>query len=143
MHGASSSIPWAVQSQETIPIQGRARTLSSAHHSLAPPGVSDKRDHPDIALTGSQPASVHLTLHTALILHNAAFRPTLPLLHVHCKPRLNPQVHGLHADSAHSRLKSPVQLPLSTAGSLLPLHTPHHHPLCSLQVSSQPPLLSP
>ena len=133
-----------------FPYRVQHAPLSTAQHSIALlPRVSAKHDHrgEDVALIGRQPPSVHLTLHTALTLHDAASCSMLQLLHVHCKPRLNPQVYLLHADSAPCSLDSPGQLPLHPTGSLHPLQTPHHHPLCIPhcipRVSYQLPFSSP
>lgn len=108
------------------------------HYTAQPrsPGFQPNMITEDVALIGRQPPSVYLILHTALTLHDAASCPMLQLLHVYCKPRLNPQVHLLHADctrepglptaaaTAHHRLPSPIADP-----SLPPTLHPTLHPV--------------
>lgn len=137
-HRASISSPWAAQSQETLPYRVEHAPEALRITALLP-RVSAKHDHRGRAIdwqtaTLRAPRTAH-----GLTLRGAVSCPTLPLWHVHCKPRLNPQVRLLHADSAHCSLDSPVQLPLRPAGSLLPLHTPHLRPLCLPWVSSHLP----
>lgn len=78
------------------------------HCTLQPcsPGFQPNMIIEDVALTRRQsPRTAHCP--------DAARCSLLPhteLVHVHCKPRLNPQVHLLHADSAPCRLPSPTVL---------------------------------